>query len=155
MELNIEVVNLDSLRISAFDYQHGNRSDDFEPLMERVLSHDQIIFATPVYWYAASPAMKVFLDRLSDFLDLPELLAQGRRLRGKNAFVVCTSITNEPSATFLEAFRETFDYLGMRFGGLAHANCLEGYCPSVHDLEALKFAAVVREIDPVSVELRV
>ena len=33
--------------------------------MKRVLAHDQIIFATPIYWYAVSPAMKVFLDRLS------------------------------------------------------------------------------------------
>lgn len=155
MELDIEVVNLDSLRISAFDYEHRNRSDEFEPLMERVLSHDQIIFATPVYWYATSPAMKVFLDRLSDFLEIPDLLAHGRRLRGKNAFVVCTSITDEPSATFMEAFRETFDYLGMRFGGVAHANCLEGYSPTAHDAEALKFAVVVRETDLVSAELRV
>jgi len=119
MELNIEVVNLDNLRISSFDYEHRNRNDDFESIMKRVLGHDQIIFATPVYWYSVSPAMKVFLDRLSDFLELPDLLAEGRRLRGKNAFVVCTSISDEPSAAFIEAFRETFDCLGMRFGFVA------------------------------------
>src|ERR1017187_1368681 len=76
MELNIEVVNLDNLRISSFDYEHRNRNDDFESIMKRVLGHDQIIFATPVYWYSVSPAMKVFLDRLSDFLELPDLLAE-------------------------------------------------------------------------------
>jgi len=59
--------------------------------MQRVLAHDQILFASPIYWYAVSPAMKIFLDRISDFLELPDLLAQGRRLRGKNAYVVCTS----------------------------------------------------------------
>lgn len=152
-ELKIDVVDLDTLRISSFDYEHRNRSDDFEPLMKRVLDHDQIIFSTPVYWYAVSPAMKAFLDRLSDLLEVPDLLAEGRRLRGKNAFVVCTSISDEPSPAYMEAFRETFDYLGMRFGGVAHVNCQHGYLRAMHDPEALKFAAVVRQAVHVAVEL--
>ena len=143
-DLNIEVVSLDNLRMSAFDYQHRNRDDDFEPLMSRVLSHDQIVFATPIYWYSVSAAMKVFLDRLSDYLDVPDLLDEGRKLRGKTAFVVCTSISDDPSTAFVEAFRETFEYLGMRFGGLAHINCQDGYSPAAHDPEALEFARVIR-----------
>ena len=98
MELGMEVVDLGSLRISAYDYDHRNRHDDFERLMNRMLEHDQVIFASPIYWYAVSPAMKVFLDRISDLLELPDLLSQGRRLRGKNAYVVCTSISDEPSS---------------------------------------------------------
>jgi multimeric flavodoxin WrbA len=144
-ELNIEVVDLSSLRMSSYDYDHRNRNDDFEPLMDRVLSHKQIIFATPIYWYGVSPTMKVFLDRISDFLELPDLLPKGRRLRGKNAFIVCTSVCEEPSPNFMGAFRETFDYLGMRFGGVAHVNCADGYLPTVHDAEALSFANLVRE----------
>jgi len=144
-ELNIELVDLAEHRMSSYDYDHLNRDDDFEPLMERVLAHDQIIFATPIYWYAVSPAMKVLLDRISDLLELPELLPAGRRLRGKNAYVVCTSSSDEPSVAFTEAFRETFAYLGMHFGGVAHVNCQNGYLPAVHDAEALRFAAVVRK----------
>ena len=145
LELNIEVVDLACRRISPYDYEHVNRSDDFEPLMKRVLEHNQIIFATPIYWYAVSPAMKVFLDRISDLLELPDLLSEGRRLRGKNAYVVCTSICEQPSAAFMQSFRETFDYLGMHFGGVVHVNCQEGYLPARHDSEALKFAALVQE----------
>ena len=144
-ELGIEIVDLSSLRMAPYDYDHRNRHDDFEPLMERVLSHSQIIFATPIYWYATSPAMKVFLDRVSDFLELPDLLPKGRRLRGKNAYVVCTSICDQPSASFMDAFRETFDYLGMHFGGVAHVNCADGYSPAAHDADALAFATLVRE----------
>src|SRR5437762_5956558 len=81
LELNIEVIDLAGQRIAHYDYEHRNRSDDFEPVMRRVLAHDQIIFATPVYWYAVTPAMKVFMDRLSDYLELPDLLPEGRRLR--------------------------------------------------------------------------
>jgi NAD(P)H-dependent FMN reductase len=146
-ELNIEVIDLTGLRISAYDYDHLNRTDDFEPLMKHVLAHDQIIFATPIYWYAVSPAMKIFLDRISDLLEVPELLSEGRRLRRKNAYVVCTSICDEPSAEFMGAFRETFNYLGLHFGGSVHVNCCDGYLPAVHDSEAAAFAALVRRAD--------
>jgi multimeric flavodoxin WrbA len=144
LELNIEVVDLAGQRISAYDYQHRNRHDDFEPLMQRVLSHDQIIFASPIYWYAVSPAMKAFLDRLSDFLDVPELLVEGRRLRGKTAYVVCTSVDEQPSEAFVNAFVETFRYLGMHYGGMVHINCEEGYLAGKHDAMALTFATLVR-----------
>jgi multimeric flavodoxin WrbA len=146
--LDIEVVDLASQRISSYDYDHLNRNDDFEPLIRRVLAHDQIIFATPIYWYAVSPPMKVFLDRISDLLELPDLLSEGRRFRGKKAYVVCTSIGNDPSVAFVDAFRETFDYLGMHLGGVVHVNCQDGYSPAVHDSQALKFAALVREALP-------
>jgi len=143
-ELDIEVVDLATKNISAYDYEHRNRGDDLEPLMKRVLAFDQIIFSTPVYWYAVSPPMKVFLDRISDFLDLPDLLDDGRRLRGKLAYVVCTSIYDEAPASFLGAFLDTFNYLGMRFGGVAHANCRDGYDPARHDAGAAVFAERVR-----------
>ncbi len=152
--LNIEVVDLTSMHMSSYDYEHLNRNDDFEPLMKHVLAHDQIIFATPIYWYAVSPAMKVFLDRISDFLELPDLLAQGRRLRGKNAYVVCTSVCDEPSVEFISALRETFHYLGMYFGGAAHVNCRDGYLPAVHDSQALAFTDLVRQAGPVPVTSR-
>jgi NAD(P)H-dependent FMN reductase len=144
LELNIEVADLTSLRISPYDNDHANRNDDFEPLMKHVLTHDQVIFATPIYWYAVSPAMKIFLDRFSDLLELPDLLSEGRTLRGKNAYVLCTSIGEEPSAEFMGAFRETFRYLGMRFGGAVHINCRDGYLPAVHEPEALRFAELVK-----------
>jgi multimeric flavodoxin WrbA len=152
-DLNIEVVDLASQRMSSYDYGHLNRGDDFEPLMKRVLAHDQIIFASPIYWYAVSPEMKVFLDRISDLLELPDLLSEGRRLRGKNAYVVCTSISDEPSVAFMGAFLETFNYLGMHFGGVVHVNCRDGYLPAVHDPEAMAFARLVREAVPVRVNL--
>lgn len=143
-DLDFEVVDLGAQRMSPYDYEHRNRDDDFEPLMKRVVAHDQIIFATPIYWYAVSPAMKVFLDRISDLLEVPDLLPVGRRLRGKIAYVVCTSTCDEPSAAFMAAFRETFDYLGMHFGGAVHINCQTGYVPATHDPQAFEFSALVR-----------
>ena len=143
-ELNIEVVDLCSLQLSAYDYEHRNRDDDFEPLMRRVLTHDQIIFASPVYWYSVSSPMKVFLDRISDYLEVPDLLPAGRQLRGKNAYVVCTSISGEASPAFVAAFQETFEYLGMRFGGIVHVDCREGHLPRTPGAEEVEFTSRVR-----------
>ncbi len=134
--LNIEVVDLAQQNISAFDYEHRNRGDDFEPLMEHVLRFDRIVFASPEYWYAVSPPMKIFLDRISDYLDLPDLLEQGRQLRGKTGFVLCTSVYDAPSPPFIGAFTRTFDYLGMRYGGCLHLNCSQSQGKSGYDAKA-------------------
>jgi len=143
-ELSVEIVDLASQRISQYDYEHQNRSDDFEPLMQRVLTFEQVILSSPVYWYAVSPSLKIFLDRISDFLELPDLVDDGRRLRGKTAYVVCTSIYDEVPKSFMGSLVDTFDYLGMHFGGVAHVNCRDGYNSSKHDIKASEFAHLVK-----------
>ena len=109
--------------------------------MDHVLGFDQIIYASPVYWYGVAPPMKIFIYRLSDLLDLPE---QGRRLRGKKAYVVCTSVYDEVSAPFIDAFQATFSYLGMQYGGNAHANCSDGYIPSGYEVDVESFISALK-----------
>jgi multimeric flavodoxin WrbA len=138
-DLRIGVIDLADRKLSAYDYDHRNRGDDFEALIGQVLEFDQVIFASPVYWYAVSPPLKVFIDRLSDLLDLEELREQGRRLREKAAFVVCTSVCEEPAPAFVGALCETFDYLGMRYGGILHANCADGYEPAKYEPDIRRF----------------
>ncbi|MEO6080741.1 MAG: NAD(P)H-dependent oxidoreductase [Steroidobacteraceae bacterium] len=142
-KLDIEVVDLGLLRMSPYDYEHQNRTDDFEPLMKRVLNVDHIIVASPVYWYSVSPPVKIFLDRISDYLDIPELLEEGRRLRGKAGYIACTSIYESAPTPFVGALMDTFAYLGMRFGGMVHANCREGYSRSIHESEVAAFAGLI------------
>ena len=127
----------------ASDYEYRNRGDDFEALIGRVLEFEQIIFASPVYWYSMSPPMKVFIDRIPDLLDLEDLLEQGRRLRGKTAFVVCTSICEAAAPEFVGTFSETCGYLGMRFGGILNANCQNGYVPENYERDMRQFVARV------------
>jgi multimeric flavodoxin WrbA len=142
-ELYIDVVDLAEKNISAYDYEHRNRRDDFEPLIEHILGFEQIIFASPVYWYAVTPPMKAFLDRIADLLDLAELLDVGRQLRDKRTYVVCTSIYDDVPPPFIVAFQETFNYLGMQFGGYLHANCRDGYTPERYEQDIKKFIGTV------------
>ena len=138
-ELKIEVIDLGKKNITGYDYEHKNRGDDFKPLMEFLLGFKNLIFASPVYWYAVSPPMKIFLDRISDYLVLPDLKNKGRQLRGKRAYVVCTSIQPVVSEIFIGAFRETFQYLGMQFKGFIHVDCREGYVETNCEKEIDKF----------------
>ncbi len=143
-ELHIEIVDLARKNISAFDYEHKNRDDDFEALIDHVLEFEQIIFASPVYWYSVCPPMKVFLDRISDLLELPDLLAKGRQLRGKGVYVLCTSIEDEPDGPFVSAWQETCKYLGMNYRGLLHANCRDGYAPARYESDIKAFVRRVQ-----------
>lgn len=127
LNTNIDIIDLSDYNFSDYDYDYKNQDDDFLPLIEKILSYEKIIFASPVYWYAVTPTMKRFFDRISDLLDLPHLLNSGRRLRGKTAYVVCSSISEEVSNSFISAFKDTFEYLGMFYGGCLHANCADGY----------------------------
>jgi multimeric flavodoxin WrbA len=150
-ELRIEVVDLANKNISAFDYGHKNRDDDFESLIDHVLEFEQIIFASPVYWYSVCPPMKTFLDRISDLLEVPDLLAKGRQLRGKAVYVLCTSIEVEPDAPFVGAWQETCRYLGMNYRGLLHANCRDGYAPALYESDIRAF---VRQVQSYAGECR-
>ncbi len=146
-ELEIEIIDLSEMNISPYDYEHKNLDDDFIPLMNRLLNYKKIIFATPVYWYAVSAQMKIFIDRTSDFLDVEELKNIGRRLRGKTACIVCTSISSEADHSFLNSFKDTFEYLGMNYGGHVHANCEHGYRPNDYKEDVNKFLQAVKSLD--------
>ena len=146
-ELDIELIDLSDKNISPYDYEHKNLNDDFIPLMNHLLNFKKIIFVTPVYWYAASAQMKIFIDRTSDFLDIEELKGIGRKLREKTAYIVCTSISSAADRSFLNSFIDTFGYLGMNYGGHIHANCENGYHPDDYIEDVNKFVQLVKCAD--------
>lgn len=137
--INAEVVDLNNYSIGHFDYEHRNENDDFLPLINKVLGYDTIVFASPVYWYSVTPSMKAFIDRISDLLTMPKLLETGRKLRGKTAYVLCTSISKDVSCAYINAYEQTFEYLGIRYGGYIHANCLNGYSSEEYEEDRIRF----------------
>lgn len=143
-ELNIDVIDLSDKNITAYDYEHKNIDDDFIPLVNTLLEYKNIIFVSPVYWYAASAQMKVFIDRTSDFLDITELKDIGRKLRHKNAYLVSTSISRVADCSFINSFKDTVEYLGMNYRGDVHANCENGYHPNDYKEDVDKFIKLVK-----------
>ena len=110
----IDLFDLNSYKISPFDYDHANRDDDFIPLIEKLLTFDTWIIATPVYWYNMSTQHKLFFDRFSDLLTIRKDL--GRQLRGKKLFVIASFGDSYPQG-FEDTFKQICDYLGMRYLG--------------------------------------
>ncbi len=143
-ELGMEVVDISEKNITPYDYDHKNIGDDFLPVIHKLLEYEKIIFVTPVYWYSPSAQMKTFIDRTSDFLDLDELKDIGRRLRGKTAYIVCTSISADADSSFLGSLKDTFRYLGMQYGGYVHANCESGYVQDNYRQDVESFLRTVK-----------
>lgn len=118
------IVDLAEQSIAAYDYAHRYPAGDaFLALAEAMIRHRDIVMATPVYWYAMSAQLKLFLDRWSDLITIRKDL--GRALAGRRLWVLATSPEAEPPPGFEVPFRLTADYMDMVYGGALHAVCAE------------------------------
>ena len=108
-ELDIEVIDLNTKNISPFDYKHKNYDDDFFPTIKHLLKYDNIIFASPVYWYSMSAQMKTFFDRLSDLLTIEKDL--GRAFKGKRCSVLASGVDMDAPDCFIRPFKLSAHYL--------------------------------------------
>lgn len=118
-ENNFDIIDIKPLNINHFDYEYKNEGDDFLPLIKKVIdNYDNIILATPVYWYTMSGHMKMFLDRISDLLYHHK--ETGRKLRGKSMAVISSTNNSEVKEGFYMPFQESAKYLGMHYVGNVH-----------------------------------
>lgn len=118
-QINADVIDLRNYNISYYDYENKNIDDDFLSLMKSIIEkYDTLIFATPVYWYTMSGIMKVFFDRFSDLIRIEKEL--GRKLRGKNMFVISNSDDDSLDYDFYLPFRLSANYLGITYLGEKH-----------------------------------
>ena len=116
---DIDLIDLTKYHIKYFDYDYKNQNDDFQMLVEKMLVYDQIIFATPVYWFSMSAPLKTFFDRISDLLHLHK--EKGRKLRGKTMGMISSSSGNNLNDYFRAPFVESAKYLGMNYIGDVHS----------------------------------
>jgi multimeric flavodoxin WrbA len=122
---DVTVVELASLSVGQFSYGF-EQTDDFPALMDKVLAHEELLIATPVYWYAMSGHAKTFLDRMTDYLMVDELKPLGRTLRGKSLSMLAVGADPELPPGFVEPFRLTAGYLGMAWRGEAYVSTFGG-----------------------------
>lgn len=89
---------------------------DLYPQMNRA---DLIVFGTPNYWYGPSAKMKLLIDRLRPYVE-------SRILEGKKAVTIIPAAEGEKACgPMMEAFRMSFEYLGMVFAGSVLAEAYE------------------------------
>jgi multimeric flavodoxin WrbA len=119
LKSNIDTIDLNDYDIGYFDYEFKNKDDDFFELIEKVITYDSIIFATPIYWYTMSAQLKTFFDRMSDLL-FEGNKETGRKLRGKQMGVISCGSDSYFNESFEMPFKESASYLGMTYVGHLH-----------------------------------
>lgn len=113
-----DIVDLKKYKINHFEYNLNNE-DDFNLLFKKLtVTYKTFVFATPIYWYTMSGIMKVFFDRISDFLFEEKEI--GRRLRQKRMAVLSCGSDEEIKQGFEMPFVESAAYLGMEYKGHIH-----------------------------------
>jgi multimeric flavodoxin WrbA len=123
-KISADVFDVSDYDISFYDYEHKNRDDNFLPLIETLLQYDYWIFASPVYWYTMSAQLKVFVDRLTDLLDID--LESAGRLKGLHAALITTGVEESCPTCYEDVFINTFNYLGINYRGCLYVNTRQG-----------------------------
>ena len=109
-------IDLLDLSIKGYDYSHQYpHHDQYSFIVDEFLGHETIYFATPVYWYSMSSAMKTLFDRFSDLVTYKKTI--GRKLKGKSTFLIAVGAESILPEGFEVPFRCTSEYLDMDYLG--------------------------------------
>ncbi|WP_054950206.1 flavodoxin family protein [Numidum massiliense] len=104
-------------RHAAGGFQDVN--DEYNSIIDRILPHDILIFATPIYWYSMSGTMKTFIDRWSHTLRDTKYPDFKNSMQAKKTYVIAVG-GDEPSIKglpLIQQFRYIFDFIGLSFAG--------------------------------------
>lgn len=123
-----------------------DRKDDYNSIIDRILPHDILIFATPIYWYSMSGTMKNFVDRWSQTLRDPNYPDFKKTMASKKAYVIAVG-GDRPTTKglpMIQQFQHIFDFMGIEFGGYILG---EGNSPDavLQDKKALFAAAELQQ----------
>lgn len=111
----VTLIDLSRQIIRPFSYSSTDHGDDFLVIIDQMLAHQQIVFATPVYWYAMSGLMKTFFDRITDLLLDESKRGLARLLAGRSVWLLATGTGEELPPGFHEPFAGTAAYLAMHW----------------------------------------
>lgn len=137
--LNCDLLDLKTKNIGYYDYNYTNKDDDFIPLIKDIVyKYDQLIMATPVYWYSMSAIMKTFFDRLSDCIRIEK--ETGRKFREMYLAVISCSNDKSEHPYLFEPFKKSAEYLGMGYLGDVHTWVEKDRIPeqAIQNLKELK-----------------
>jgi multimeric flavodoxin WrbA len=131
--LNFTLIDLLDLKIFNYDYEHHYPADDqYDMVVQEILKHQLVIFATPVYWYSMSALMKTLFDRFSDLVTYKK--TTGRNLKGKSTALIAVGAEKKLPEGFEIPFNCTSSYLDMNFLGTIYY-CTEDDKPVDHSIK--------------------
>lgn len=126
-DLDHTLVDLLDYKISGYHYPHHYSEDDqYDQVVNELLQHELVVFATPVYWYSMSSLMKTFFDRFSDLVTYKKTI--GRKLKGKSTALITVGAEEKLPEGFEIPFSCTSSYLDMEYlGSIYHCVGHEAY----------------------------
>ena len=124
---HLEIIDIDELKITPYNYQNQYPVDDFYPLIDKILASDKLIFATPIYWHAPTANVKTLIDRITELTDVSALKPKARALANKHALVVTTSANKALCEIFDGFFARVFSYFNIDYIAKLHAYCRDGF----------------------------
>ena len=135
-------IDLLDFSVAPYSYQQNYPThDDFPRLANLLLQHPVVVFATPVYWYSMSGALKNFFDRLTDLTTTHKLL--GRQLAGKHVFLAAIGSDPELPEGFEVPFKLTAEYFDMLFEGTFYSSTEQPLAPAEAQRFGHRIASVV------------
>ena len=93
--------------------------DEYDSLIDRMIPHETLVFATPIYWYGMSGPMKNFVDRWSQTLRDANYPDFRKQMSEKKGFVVAVG-GNQPTVKGLPLilqFQLIFQFFGANLDG--------------------------------------
>ncbi|WP_155592399.1 flavodoxin family protein [Lysinibacillus cavernae] len=145
-----EIYLKDTIIQPIIDMRHAEEgfsevNDDYNAIIERILPHDILIFATPIYWYSMTGMMKNFIDRWSQTLRDPNYPDFKAMMSSKKSYVIAVG-GDQPymkGLPMIQQFQHIFDFMGITFEGYILG---EGNKPGdiVQDSKALSAAECLR-----------
>lgn len=112
-----EIKPIEDLRHSSDGFQEIN--DDYNTIIDHILPHDILIFATPIYWFSMSGTMKNFIDRWSQTLKDANYPDFKTIMSSKKAYVIAVG-GDTPSLKglpLIQQFQYIFHFIGTTFDG--------------------------------------
>jgi multimeric flavodoxin WrbA len=123
--LEVERIHLKDYKINPIeDYRHSEEgfsevNDDYNSIIARILPHDILIFATPIYWYSMSGTMKNFIDRWSQTLRDPKFPNFKENMSKKKVYVIAVGGDTPylKGLPLIQQFQYIFGFMGSSFEG--------------------------------------
>ena len=133
-DVDHSLIDLLNVQINGYDYNHKYPAmDQYTVLIDEMVKHQVIVFATPVYWYSMSSLMKTFFDRFSDLVTYKKSV--GRQLKGKSTSLIAVGADILLPEGYEVPFKETSDYLDMEYLGCIY-HCTKNTSPDPALIEA-------------------
>ena len=150
-DLSVEEIYLKEYSIEPIiDKRHSKEgfqevNDDYNSIIDRILTHDILIFSTPIYWYTMTGTMKMFIDRWSHTLKDKNYPHFKEQMAQKKAYVIAVG-GDDPyikGLPLIQQFQHIFNFIGIQFEGyiIGEANKPDEI---TQDLKALSEAKQLR-----------